>query len=290
MVTIIDGSGLLYRVQKALLRDEEVSYHKLIVGFMKLLLSFLILEKSKKIFVLFDWKGTVSAYRQGIYPEYKAHRHSTETETEKKAHKAALTFLISELPKLGFCTVCIGCVEADDIAFYLAHKYEKGLLLSRDNDWKLNLFPGWTLFIPFSDTAITYENFEGEWGPLPRLWYTYYKSLVGDTADGVPGVKGIGEKRARQFITDVRSGVSSKYMSKVIADFDVVERNLFLLSPEWILKDKVIQKEIEEAATNYVIPNNLQLSFNTFCGKIKKSGSELVMQFFNYECIMEGIE
>ena len=73
MVTIVDGSGLLYRVQKALLRDEEVSYHKLIVGFMKLLLSFLILEKSKKIFVLFDWKGTVSAYRQGIYPEYKSH-------------------------------------------------------------------------------------------------------------------------------------------------------------------------------------------------------------------------
>lgn len=290
-MAIIDGSGILYRVQKSLVKDGIVDFDLMIVGFIGYIFPFLLSHPFTKIIICFDLKGTVSRYRKRMYPEYKAFRHGTETPEEKKAHKATLAFLMDQLPLLGFPVVCLSEVEADDVGYFLASRNAEGVLYSRDNDWKLNLFPGWKLFVPISNKIITYEDFNNEWGPSdPTTWFLYYKSLVGDTADGVKGVLGIGEKKAKQFIEETKAGIKSKHSDRITEYYDIVERNMMLLSPKWIHSHSETRDEVYEQEQDYVIPADPGQAFQSFCRRIGTYGSSLLLKTFEYEAIIKGVK
>ena len=97
-------------------------------------------------------------------------------------------------------------VEADDIAAHLVKnrkKYDLGTiwLISSDKDWDLLIQENVNRFSYVTRKEITIENWGQHYEVSPQE-YISLKCLTGDKGDNVPGIPGIGPKRALQLIKE----------------------------------------------------------------------------------------
>lgn len=161
-----------------------------------------------KILVTADWGS--SEYRKYIHPEYKQNRKdkfAEQTEEERIAfeeffeeYEASLELMGEE----GYKIFRYKGTEADDIAAYIVkHKKEFGLdniwLVSSDRDWDLLIQEGVSRFSYVTRKEVTIDNWYEHYDVSPEM-YISLKCLTGDKGDNVPGIPGIGPKRAAQLI------------------------------------------------------------------------------------------
>lgn len=155
-----------------------------------------------------------SAYRKNIFPEYKSARkekYALQTEKERLNFEAFFTEFnrvidtykeVGDYPVLKFSQV-----EADDIAAYIVAKYKKThkiWLMSSDKDWDLLIDDNVSRFSYVTRKEITKDN-----------WNEHYeynidahisiKCLAGDSGDSIPGVVGIGPKKAQVLVDEYGS-------------------------------------------------------------------------------------
>ena len=95
-------------------------------------------------------------------------------------------------------------VEADDIAAVMCiNREELGIediwLVSSDKDWDLLVDPKISRFSTVTRKETTVHNWDEHYDFDPYYFLTY-KCLTGDKGDNVPGVDGVGPKRATQLI------------------------------------------------------------------------------------------
>lgn len=148
-----------------------------------------------------------SDYRKELYPEYKANRKERFAEQTKEEEELFLEF-ISELEftmktlreKENILTLKYKGVEADDIAAFLCENRENmGLeniwLISSDKDWDLLVDENISRFSTVTRKEITLDNWDEHYDFDPEQYLTF-KCLTGDKGDNVPGIPGIGPKRA----------------------------------------------------------------------------------------------
>jgi DNA polymerase-1 len=165
----------------------------------------------KRVLVTCD-KGS-SEYRKYIYPEYKQNRKDKfAQQTEKEKLEFEEFFLEYEQAlKLceeedGFTVFRYEGVEADDIAAYIVKYREKFNLgeiwmVSSDRDWDLLVQPGVSRFSYVTRKEVTIENWGEHYNVTPEM-YISLKCLTGDKGDNVPGIPGIGIKRAASLIEE----------------------------------------------------------------------------------------
>lgn len=161
-----------------------------------------------QIIVCADWGK--STYRKAIFPSYKAdraERFKDQTEEEKTRfeqffaeYEATLEFLATKYKVLRYKGV-----EADDIAAHLIlHKKQYELedvwLLSSDGDWDLLIQEGVNRFSWRSRKEITMDSWSEHYDVTPEEFISY-KCLIGDKSDNIPGIAGIGPKRAAGLIS-----------------------------------------------------------------------------------------
>ena len=153
-----------------------------------------------------------SDYRKAIDPEYKANRkerYADQTEEEKKEF---LNFLgefqkcIDLCKEKGYLTIKYNGVEADDIAAVIALNREAiGVqdiwMVSSDKDWDLLITENISRFSTVTRKETTMGNWDEHYDFHPDMYLTF-KCLCGDKGDNVPGVNGIGPKRASTMIAD----------------------------------------------------------------------------------------
>ncbi len=159
------------------------------------------------IIITADWGS--SSYRKEILPEYKQNRkdkYATQTDAEKQAfidffeeYEETLELLAEEYQVLRFKGV-----EADDLAAHLVkRKIDYGLeemwLISSDRDWDLLIQDGVNRFSYVTRKEVTIDNWSEHYNVSPEE-YISFKCLTGDKGDNVPGINGIGPKRAEQLI------------------------------------------------------------------------------------------
>ena len=153
-----------------------------------------------------------STYRKNIYPEYKGNRkdkYDTQTETEKKEFEQFLGEFANAFKKLkskGYKVIKNKGLEADDLAAWIVGKKEEfGIgdiwLISSDKDWDLLIKDGVSRFSTVTRKEITIDNWEEHYDVEPDKYLTL-KCLAGDTGDNIPGIAGIGPKRAVSLIND----------------------------------------------------------------------------------------
>ena len=163
--------------------------------------------KAGKVIVACD-KGK-SAFRREIFPAYKENRtEMVESQSEKerlvfeaffKEYTSAIDILkeIDDYPILQYSGV-----EADDIAAYIVRKYKKThniWLISSDKDWDLLIDDNVSRFSYVTRKEITKNNWEEHY-EYPIDNHISIKCLTGDSGDNIPGVDGIGPKRAAALI------------------------------------------------------------------------------------------
>ena len=160
-----------------------------------------------KVIVTADWGS--SSYRKEILPEYKQNRkdkYAEQTEEEKQAfidffeeYEETLELLAEEFQVLRYKGV-----EADDLSAHLVKRKKKyGLeeiwLVSSDRDWDLLIQEGVNRFSYVTRKEVTIDNWHEHYEVKPEE-YISFKCLTGDKGDNVPGINGIGPKRAQQLI------------------------------------------------------------------------------------------
>lgn len=160
-----------------------------------------------KVIITADWGS--SSYRKEILPEYKQNRkdkYAEQTEEEKQAfidffeeYEETLELLAEEYEVLRYKGV-----EADDLAAHLVKRKKKyGLeeiwLVSSDRDWDLLIQEGVNRFSYVTRKEVTIDNWHEHYEVKPEE-YISFKCLTGDKGDNVPGINGIGPKRAQQLI------------------------------------------------------------------------------------------
>ena len=198
------------------------------------------------IIITADWGS--SSYRKEILPEYKQNRkdkYATQTDAEKQAfidffeeYEETLELLAEEYQVLRFKGV-----EADDLAAHLVkRKKDYGLediwLISSDRDWDLLIQDGVSRFSYVTRKEVTIDNWNDHYNVTPEE-YISFKCLTGDKGDNVPGINGIGPKRAEGLIKDYGDAMtiydniplsgSYKYIQELNANAEVLLKNYELM-------------------------------------------------------------
>ena len=162
-----------------------------------------------RIIICADWGS--STYRKAISPDYKQNRKdkfAEQSEAERIAFEeffeefeASLEVLAEDYPVLRYKGV-----EADDLAAHLVKykaKYDLEYiwLISSDRDWDLLIQENVGRFSYVTRKEVRLDNWREHYDVAPYE-YISMKCLTGDKGDNVPGIPGIGPKRAVQLIKD----------------------------------------------------------------------------------------
>ena len=205
MLTLIDGNSLLFRayygVHSRLTRADGTPTGA-VYGFFNMLLPILSSAKADDAFVcVFD--ASRISFRQDIFPEYKANR------AETPADLITQSYLVREgATAMGIPVLCIPGVEADDVIATLARNNctttDATRIITSDKD----------LMQLVSDCVFLYDGMKQREVRTPEVFEKFgvspehvidVQSLMGDSSDNVPGVPGIGPKKAAELITQFGS-------------------------------------------------------------------------------------
>jgi DNA polymerase I len=201
---LIDGSSYLYRAFYALgrLTNAQGMPTQAIYGFAKMLFKVVREKKPDYLCVVFDPPGPT--HRHEMYSAYKATRQKMPEDLIVQVpyiKELVRRHGIAQLEREGY--------EADDVIATLtcraaAHDLEV-VIVSGDKDLlQLVSDPRVRQWDPQKDRVFTEEGVAERFGITPGQMIDYL-ALVGDSTDNVPGVKGVGEKTARQLLEKWKS-------------------------------------------------------------------------------------
>jgi DNA polymerase-1 len=197
-LTIIDTFGFLFRSYYALppLRSKEGFPTGMITGFMNFISSIGRDFQTDYIIFALDAKGP--SFRNDIYGEYKAHRPEAPEDL-----KAQLPVVIELIEKMGFTTAMKSGYEADDVIASLCEdaktKDIEVRIVSHDKDLYQLIDDDIYMFDPIKKKKVSKDECKNKYG-VEAHQFIDYQALVGDSADNVPGVKGVGAKTATALI------------------------------------------------------------------------------------------
>lgn len=200
-VLIVDSMNLAFRWKHQGVTDFEHEYIRTVKSLAKS-------YDCGKIVIAADWGN--SSFRRAIDPEYKMNRkelRDQQSEQEKAEFEAFFREYETTLEGMkeeGFPVFRFRGVEADDIAAYITrHRKKFGIeevwLISSDRDWDLLVTEDVSRFSYVTRKETTLDNWEEFYDFEPDMYLTF-KCLTGDKGDNVPGIPGIGPKRAASIL------------------------------------------------------------------------------------------
>ena len=201
---VIDGNSIANRAFYGikLLTTKDGRYTNAIFGFLNIMNSLLRECEPDEVAVAFDLKHPT--FRHEMYDGYKGTRHAMPDELAQQ-----MPILKELLTDLGYRQVSAKGWEADDILGTLAAACEARsddcFLATGDRD-SLQLVSETTTVL-LATSAMGHSKTETmdldaiheKYGIEPKQLIEV-KSLMGDTSDNIPGVKGIGEKTAMTLV------------------------------------------------------------------------------------------
>jgi DNA polymerase-1 len=200
---LIDGNSYVYRAYYAI---RELSNSKgfptnAIYGFTNMLLKIIREKKPDSIVVSFD--SPVPTERHRIYEEYKAQRPETPRELVEQMpyiKKMISAFNISIFEAPGY--------EADDLLGTLAKRAaSEGIdvfIVTGDKDMLQLVNNRVKIYDPMKDKVLDEEFVKEKFGVGPER-ITEFMALAGDAVDNIPGIKGVGEKTAKELLSEFES-------------------------------------------------------------------------------------
>jgi len=201
-VTVIDTFGFFFRAFYALpqhLSNKDGFPTGLLTGFTNFISTLQKDHDSDYIIFAIDTKG--NTFRNDIDPNYKANRESPPEELTMQ-----LPVAIEWIDKMGYKTLGLKGFEADDmIATVCKLAKDAGhnvRVVSHDKDLYQLIEDGKVIVVDAikrksMDEEACYEKY----GVTPAQ-FTDYQSILGDSADNVPGVYGIGKVGAEKLLKE----------------------------------------------------------------------------------------
>lgn len=201
---IIDGNNLMFRAFYALpqMTNFNGEHSNAIYGFTNMLVKIIKDIQPKYIAVTFD--VAKKNFRHEKFEEYKGTRKPTPIE------------LVSQFPamkellnKMNITIVEKEGLEADDLMGCLSRMFNThNIIVSADRDAFQLINSNTEIRFPkkgiSESITLNIDNIEEYYGVKPEQ-VVDLKSLMGDSSDNIPGVSGIGEKKALQLINEFKT-------------------------------------------------------------------------------------
>ena len=203
---LIDGHALIFKMYYAFLRRPMVNSKgmdtSILFGFTKYLLEMVEREKPTHLAVAFDPPG--GTFRNDLYPEYKANRPDTP-----QLIIDALEPLSDICRAMNIPVLMIKGYEADDVIGSMAKRAaSEGFdvyMVTPDKDYGQLIEPNVYQYKPGKaggdDEILGVSDICARYGICTPSQVIDMLAICGDTADNVPGVKGVGEVGAAKLIS-----------------------------------------------------------------------------------------
>jgi DNA polymerase-1 len=192
-VILIDGTSLIYRAYFAIpgnLTTSSGLHTNAIYGFALMFGKILAGKLPELGAMIFDAPG--KTFREEEYPEYKAQRSSMPPELKEQL--ASIDHLVAEHD---FPILRVAGVEADDVIGTLTDQAvaagHEVRIISGDKDFAQLIGPDVRMVDTLRDVVFDVELVKKRWGVAPEIFIDHL-AMLGDTADNIPGVPGIGQK------------------------------------------------------------------------------------------------
>ncbi|WP_320170744.1 DNA polymerase I [Maridesulfovibrio sp.] len=201
---LIDGSAFFYRGFHAypdLKRSDGFPTNALYIV-LRVLLKVFKEEKPKYLVFMLDGKG--KNFRHELYDQYKAQRPPMPDDL-----RVQIEPLKEAMAVLGVPMVVSEGEEADDCIASLAARYKSErpvVILGADKDLKQCLDDNVYMWDPAGkkEKITTLADFREDTGLEPHQWADF-QALVGDSADNIPGVPGVGKVTATKLLAQYPS-------------------------------------------------------------------------------------
>ena len=201
MLLLIDYSSLLYRAYHAL---PDSLPARGVYGFLNILARLIADHRPRELAVCVDddWRP---AFRSDALPSYKAHRVAAEGDEIDEAIAVDEALGREVLEAMGFAVVGVEGYEGEDVIATLAARATGPVeIVSGDRDcFALVRDPDVVVLYPVKGVSTLVRVDEAEitrrYG-IPGRAYLDFALLRGDPSDGLPGVRGIGEKTAAALV------------------------------------------------------------------------------------------
>lgn len=217
---IFDGNNLAHRCRHVFnlsFGGQDVS---ILYGVLRVISSTLAAYSDIKACAV-CWDGGTPKFRKEASPEYKATRSHDEDDSYHDFLRQ-IKLLHAILPDFGVASLRkIGC-EADDLMAGIAAQADRDthtIIITSDQDLQQLVNYHVSIQNPNKDFLLTFENFKEQVG-VAKNDYLLYKSLIGDSSDNLPGVKGIGPKTAVKLIEDYHSPSNMLNIANGVGDLE----------------------------------------------------------------------
>ena len=265
---LVDGHNLLFRIFFGFNRPimHNGIDRRCQVGFASSLNKILKDFKTSKLLVLFD-SVTSTTSRLEVYPDYKQNRIDYSEQEDNPFDELPDIYKI--LDKLEIPFIEADGFEADDYIATLCKKYQDKyeiVIVSTDSDFNQLVNETVSIFKPRGKKSevLTPDSIKEKLQVSPSQ-IIEFKSLVGDSADNIPGIKGIGPKRAAEILSygsideiiSRQTVIPEKYLNKIIEHEEILKRNKFLITMMDNAPVELNLKEIEVSFENYFKPTSV---------------------------------
>jgi len=233
-LVLIDAHSVLYRSFFAFirnpLRNSKGMNTSAIFGFANTLKKVLRNLKPAFCAVVFDAPG--KTFRDEIYVDYKAQRPKMPPELNQSIGYAKMIVTAWSLKVLE-----ITGIEADDVIGALAQQgKEAGLeviIVSGDKDLLQLVGENVKVFDPYQEKYYDPSVVKEKFGIAPEQ-VADFLALAGDPADNIPGVPGIGPKKAKALL--IKYGTLEQVLAneenlKIYRDIAILSRDLAVIKP-----------------------------------------------------------
>ena len=207
---LLDAFALIFRGYYAFIKNPRINSKgqdtSAIMGFTNSLFDVIKRENPDHLAVCFDKDG--SKERTELFPDYKAHRLETPD-----AIRQSIPIIHEILKAMHIPCISLSGLEADDIIGTLAQQAEKEnyqvFMVTPDKDFAQLVTENIFMYRP-----ARMGNGIEIWG-IPEVQKRFgverpeqvidYLGMMGDSADNIPGLPGVGEKTAKKFLQEFGS-------------------------------------------------------------------------------------
>lgn len=248
---LIDVSSMFFRAFYAIrpLTSPSGLPVNAIYGFLSMITK--LLKEEKPEYLVFCYDRKEPSFRKEMYEDYKAHRSEMPEDLGKQIPYIKKLAEILNIPSLE-----VASFEADDLIGTLT-KYGRRqgmevVIVSGDKDFAQLIEDHVIIYDTMKDVRYNAQLAFEKWGVRPDQFIDFL-SIIGDTSDNIPGVKGIGEKGAIKLLEQFK-------------DIEEIYENIDKIEPKGIREKLIaskdnclISKKLVTITTDIPIDENLEV-------------------------------
>ncbi|MCB0362140.1 MAG: DNA polymerase I, partial [Bdellovibrionales bacterium] len=200
---LVDVSSMFFRAFYAIppLSSPSGMPTNALYGFLSMTIK--LLREIKPDYMAFCFDRPEPSFRSQIFPQYKAQRKEMPDDLKPQVpylRKLTEVLGIPAIDKLGY--------EADDVIGSLV-KWGRNfdlevVIVSGDKDFAQLVSSFVSMYDTMKNLRYDSQGVVDKWGVTPHQMVDYL-SLVGDSSDNIPGVRGVGPKGAIKLLAEFKS-------------------------------------------------------------------------------------